>query len=172
MKPSIPGATMIHSKPYAYLSMNGLQSQAVMPWYDTSQSDSVQRDLPPVTLKDAVKEPRYVQFAISLWDVCCRIHLNILRSAGFDDLYNVLAEFVRVEGPVENVCISFLFRKVDSKKDVCSYVSVTCSDFEWLGREGHGLPERGACRQNGCWNLRRIQRDHLFQNLYSFVPDR
>lgn len=102
--PSIPGATMIQTKPYAYLAMNGLTSQATMPWYEAPQSDAVQRDLPPVTLKDAVKEPR--------------IHLNILRSAGFDDLYNVLAEFVRVEGPVENVCISFLFRKVDAKKDV------------------------------------------------------
>ena len=48
----------------------------------------------------------------------CRIHLNVLRSAGFDDLFTVLEDFVRVEGPVENVCISFLFRKVDTKRDV------------------------------------------------------
>eukprot|EP00210_Caulerpa_lentillifera_P005519 g5278.t1 len=61
------------------------------------------RELPRPTLRDAVKEPR--------------VHLNILRAAGFSDLHNVLLEFVRTEGPVENVCISFMFRKVETKED-------------------------------------------------------
>lgn len=48
----------------------------------------------------------------------CRIHLNLLRSAGFYDLLKVLNDFVQTEGPVENVCISFLFRKVSTEDEV------------------------------------------------------
>lgn len=57
----IPAATMVIQTPSyaAHLVARGLNTQAAMPAYENqAQSDSVQRDLPPVTLKDAVKEPR------------------------------------------------------------------------------------------------------------------
>lgn len=62
-------------------------------------------------LRDALHEPR--------------LHLNILRAAGFDELLQVLRESVQARGPVENVCISFLFRKVETRKEVISLNTIT-----------------------------------------------
>jgi len=53
------------------------------------------------TLQDAIKEPK--------------IHLNVLRVVGFDDLFKAVEDSVGRHGPVENVVISFLFRKVENR---------------------------------------------------------
>lgn len=53
-----------------------------------------------VSIRDAIKEPK--------------THLNALRSVTFKDLYEGIQESLARSGPVENVVISFLFRKVET----------------------------------------------------------
>lgn len=57
-----------------------------------------------VTLSEAILEPRQ--------------NLTQLRMAGFDELCSALEEMVETQGPVEHVCVSFLFRKVESRREV------------------------------------------------------
>eukprot|EP00210_Caulerpa_lentillifera_P008049 g7686.t1 len=80
------------------------------------------QQLPLPTLFDAVLEPR--------------IHLNILRAASFDDLFQVLTEFIKSKGPVENVCISFLFRKVKDREEAEKAMELLNDEREARKRAG------------------------------------
>lgn len=56
------------------------------------------------SLSEAILEPRQ--------------NLTQLRLAGFDELCSALEEMVDTQGPVEHVCVSFLFRKVGTRQEV------------------------------------------------------
>jgi len=72
---------------------------------DTAESGEGSYSAPSndvATVQEAIKEPK--------------IHLNILRIASFDDLCKAIEENLGKQGPLENVVISFLFRKVESRE--------------------------------------------------------
>ena len=69
------------------------------------------------TIQEAIKEPK--------------VPLNVLRVASFDDLYKAIEESLGRHGPVENVVISFLFRKVENRNQVNELIEapVLCLAF-------------------------------------------
>ncbi|CAD7694653.1 unnamed protein product [Ostreobium quekettii] len=76
--------------------------------FDTSESASAMDALlegdglkESATLLNALEEPK--------------VHLSMLRLVGFDDLFKAIEDHMRLHGPVENVVISFLFRKVENR---------------------------------------------------------
>lgn len=76
-------------------------------WADVEESvtqDPSPRHSDPPGLDQAILEPRQ--------------HLTQLRMSGFDELCSALDEMVNTSGPVEHVCVSFLFRKVETRREV------------------------------------------------------
>lgn len=76
-------------------------------------------------VEDAIKEPK--------------IHLNVLRVVCFDDLYNAIEKAVNEQGAVENVVISFLFRKVENRQQVEKALALLSLEQE--ARKRVGMPE-------------------------------
>ncbi|GMH41028.1 hypothetical protein BSKO_08938 [Bryopsis sp. KO-2023] len=79
----------------------------------------------PGTMEEAISEPRQ--------------HLTLLRMSGFDELCSALEQAIEVSGPVENVCISFLFRKVETRREVEKAMKLLEKDRE--ARKKLGLVE-------------------------------
>jgi len=78
-----------------------------------------------IIVHEAIKEPK--------------IHLKTLRVISFDDLYKAIEESLGQYGPLENVVISFLFRKVENRYQAEKAMSLL--SLEHNSRKAAGISE-------------------------------
>lgn len=105
LSPTQPQHHHQHQQPQQHMSFH--TSPAPEAWAEVKQEEfpaEPGHKTEKGTMEEAISEPRQ--------------HLTLLRMSGFDELCSALDQAIDISGPVENVCISFLFRKVETRREV------------------------------------------------------